>query len=187
MNKILSLLIILNYLNIQMNGAEQVLTSFETSGQKITDWQIVDDGVMGGLSKGKFNISDDKKLKFSGNLSLENNGGFSSIRSKRTTMDLSQFKGIKMRVKGDGRKYKLRLESDSRYRRMAVSFQYEFSTSKEGWSEVFIPFDKLKASFRGWNLPGMKFNSKSIQRVGLIIADKIEGPFELHVDWIKAI
>lgn len=187
MNKILSLLIILNYLNIQMNGAEQVLTSFETSGQKITDWQIVDDGVMGGLSKGKFNISDDKKLKFSGNLSLENNGGFSSIRSKRTTIDLSQFKGIKMRVKGDGRKYKLRLESDSRYRRMAVSFQHEFSTSKEGWSEVFIPFDKLKASFRGWNLPGMKFNSKSIQRVGLIIADKIEGPFELHVDWIKAI
>lgn len=170
-----------------MNGAEQVLTSFETSGQKITDWQIVDDGVMGGLSKGKFNISDDKKLKFSGNLSLENNGGFSSIRSKRTTIDLSQFKGIKMRVKGDGRKYKLRLESDSRYRRMAVSFQHEFSTSKEGWSEVFIPFDKLKASFRGWNLPGMKFNSKSIQRVGLIIADKIEGPFELHVDWIKAI
>ena len=187
MNKILSLLIILNYLNIQMNGAEQVLTSFETSGQKITDWQIVDDGVMGGLSKGKFNISDDKKLKFSGNLSLENNGGFSSIRSKRTTIDLSQFKGIKMRVKGDGRKYKLRLESDSRYRRMAVSFQHEFSTSKDGWSEVFIPFDKLKASFRGWNLPGMKFNSKSIQRVGLIIADKIEGPFELHVDWIKAI
>ena len=187
MNKIFSLLIILNYLNIQMNGAEQVLTSFETSGQKITDWQIVDDGVMGGLSKGKFNISDDKKLKFSGNLSLENNGGFSSIRSKRTTMDLSQFKGIKMRVKGDGRKYKLRLESDSRYRRMAVSFQHEFNTSKDGWSEVFIPFDKLKASFRGWNLPGIKFNSKSIQRVGLIIADKIEGPFELHVDWIKAI
>ena len=187
MNKLLSLLIILNFSTIQMNGAEQVLTSFETSGQKITDWQIVDDGVMGGLSKGKFNISDDKKLKFSGNLSLENNGGFSSIRSKRTTMDLSQFKGIKMRVKGDGRKYKLRLESDSRYRRMAVSFQHEFSTSKDGWSEVFIPFDKLKASFRGWNLPGMKFNSKSIQRVGLIIADKIEGPFELHVDWIKAI
>ena len=187
MNKLLSLLIILNITTIHMNGAEQVLTSFETSGQKITDWQIVDDGVMGGLSKGKFNISDDKKLKFSGNLSLENNGGFSSIRSKRTTMDLSQFKGIKMRVKGDGRKYKLRLESDSRYRRMAVSFQHEFSTSKDGWSEVFIPFDKLKASFRGWNLPGMKFNSKSIQRVGLIIADKIEGPFELHVDWIKAI
>ena len=66
-------------------------------------------------------------------------------------------------------------------------FQHEFKTTKEGWTEVFIPFDKLKASFRGWNLPGMKFNSKSIQRVGLIIADKKEGPFELNVDWIKAI
>ena len=49
MNKLLSLLIILNFSTIHMNGAEQVLTSFETSGQKITDWQIVDDGVMGGL------------------------------------------------------------------------------------------------------------------------------------------
>ena len=64
MNKLLSLLIILNFSTIHMNGAEQVLTSFETSGQKITDWQIVDDGVMGGLSKGRFNISDDKKLIF---------------------------------------------------------------------------------------------------------------------------
>ena len=51
MNKLLSLLIILNFSTIHMNGAEQVLTSFETSGQKITDWQIVDDGVMGGLTK----------------------------------------------------------------------------------------------------------------------------------------
>ena len=172
---------------IQMQGSEKILSSFKSSGDSITDWQIVDDGVMGGLSKGKFDISGKQTLKFSGNLSLKNNGGFSSIRSKRTTMDLSKFKGIKMRIKGDGRTYKLRMESDSRYRRMAVSFQHEFKTTKEGWTEVFIPFDKLKASFRGWNLPGMKFNSKSIQRVGLIIADKKEGPFELNVDWIKAI
>ena len=171
----------------QMQGSEKILSSFESSNDSITDWQIVDDGVMGGLSKGKFNISGKQTLKFSGNLSLKNNGGFSSIRSKRTTMDLSEFKGIKMRVKGDGRTYKLRMESDSRYRRMAVSFQHEFKTTKEGWTEVFIPFNKLKASFRGWNLPSMKFNSKSIQRVGLIIADKKEGPFELNVDWIKAI
>ena len=187
MTKLFTIFFIMTLSIIQMQGSEKILSSFKSSGDSITDWQIVDDGVMGGLSKGKFDISDKQTLKFSGNLSLKNNGGFSSIRSKRTTMDLSEFKGIKMRVKGDGRTYKLRMESDSRYRRMAVSFQHEFKTTKEGWTEVFIPFDKLKASFRGWNLPGMKFNSKSIQRVGLIIADKKEGPFELNVDWIKAI
>lgn len=187
MTKLFTIFFIMTLSIIQMQGSEKILSSFKSSGDSITDWQIVDDGVMGGLSKGKFDISGKQTLKFSGNLSLKNNGGFSSIRSKRTTMDLSEFKGIKMRVKGDGRTYKLRMESDSRYRRMAVSFQHEFKTTKEGWTEVFIPFDKLKASFRGWNLPGMKFNSKSIQRVGLIIADKKEGPFELNVDWIKAI
>lgn len=187
MTKLFTIFFIMTLSIIQMQGSEKILSSFKSSGDSITDWQIVDDGVMGGLSKGEFDISGKQTLKFSGNLSLKNNGGFSSIRSKRTTMDLSEFKGIKMRVKGDGRTYKLRMESDSRYRRMAVSFQHEFKTTKEGWTEVFIPFDKLKASFRGWNLPGMKFNSKSIQRVGLIIADKKEGPFELNVDWIKAI
>ena len=87
---------------IPIQGSEKILSSFESSGDSISDWQIVDDGVMGGLSKGKFDISGKQTLKFSGNLSLKNNGGFSSIRSKRTTMDLSEFKGIKMRVKGDG-------------------------------------------------------------------------------------
>ena len=187
MTKLFTIFFIMTLSIIPIQGSEKILSSFKSSGDSISDWQIVDDGVMGGLSKGKFDISGKQTLKFSGNLSLKNNGGFSSIRSKRTTMDLSEFKGIRMRVKGDGRTYKLRMESDSRYRRMAVSFQHEFKTTKEGWTEVFIPFDKLKASFRGWNLPGMKFNSKSIQRVGLIIADKKEGPFELNVDWIKAI
>ena len=167
--------------------SEEVLTKFDSSNDKISNWQIVDDGVMGGLSKGKFKISDENALVFNGILSLENNGGFSSIRSQRTKMDLSSYKGIKIRVKGDGRKYKMRFESDSKYRRMAVSFQHEFETTAGEWSEVFIPFEGLKASFRGWKLPTMKFNPQSIQRFGLIIADKKQGPFKITVDWIKAV
>ncbi|RZO15352.1 MAG: CIA30 family protein [Verrucomicrobiaceae bacterium] len=174
------------FTSFNLYGSEKILTAFENSNSDLTQWQIVDDGVMGGLSKGKFKISDSESLIFKGNLSLKNNGGFSSIRSKRTSLDLSSYKGIKIRTRGDGRNYKIRLESDSKYRRMAVSFQHEFTTVKGEWSEIFIPFEKLKASFRGWNLPNMQFNSKTIKRVGIIIADKKEGPFELEVDWIKA-
>ena len=50
---------------IQMQGSEKILSSFKSSGDSITDWQIVDDGVMGGLSKGKFDISGKQTLKFS--------------------------------------------------------------------------------------------------------------------------
>ena len=174
-------------ISTSFSSEEEVLTKFDSSNDKISNWQIVDDGVMGGLSKGKFKISDKNYLIFNGNLSLKNNGGFSSIRSQRTKMDLSNHKGIKIRVKGDGRSYKMRFESDSKYRSRSVSFQHEFETTSGEWSEIFIPFENLKASFRGWNLPKMKFNPKSIQRFGLIIADKKEGPFKITVDWIKAV
>ena len=47
------------------------------------DWQTVNDGVMGGVSEGKFKITDAKTLEFFGNLSLENNGGFASVVPRR--------------------------------------------------------------------------------------------------------
>ena len=77
MTKLFTIFFIMTLSIIQMQGSEKILSSFKSSGDSITDWQIVDDGVMGGLSKGKFDISGKQTLKFSGNLSLKNNGGFS--------------------------------------------------------------------------------------------------------------
>jgi len=172
---------------LDLIGSEKDIILYGANDPQITAWQIVDDGVMGGLSKGNF--KSDKKngsLIFAGNLSLENNGGFSSIRSNSLLIDLSDFKGIRIKTRGDGRKYKIRLESDSRYRLRTVSFQHEFTATKGEWSEVFIPFDRLKASWRGLQLPKKKFNPKKIQKIGIIIADKKEGPFRMELDWIKA-
>jgi len=172
---------------LDLIGSEKDIILYGANDPQITAWQIVDDGVMGGLSKGNF--KSDKKngnLIFAGNLSLENNGGFSSIRSNSLLIDLSDFKGIRIKTRGDGRKYKIRLESDARYRLRTVSFQHEFTATKGEWSEVFIPFDKLKASWRGLQFPKKKFNPKKIQKIGIIIADKKEGPFRMELDWIKA-
>ena len=172
---------------LDLIGSEKDIILYGANDPQITAWQIVDDGVMGGLSKGNF--KSDKKngsLIFTGNLSLENNGGFSSIRSNSLLVDLSAFKGIRIKARGDGRTYKIRLESDARYRLRTVSFQHEFTAAKGEWSEVFIPFDRLKASWRGLQLPKKKFNPKKIQKIGIIIADKKEGPFRMELDWIKA-
>ena len=75
------------------------------------DWRVVDDGVMGGLSQGKREIGDDGILRFFGTLSLENNGGFSSLRTGNVRMDLGGADGIVLRVKGDGRTYQLRFST----------------------------------------------------------------------------
>ncbi|MEM7147270.1 MAG: CIA30 family protein [Verrucomicrobiota bacterium] len=147
-------------------------------------WPEVNDGVMGGVSRGNSKIRNNT-LFFSGTLSLENNGGFSSVRQP-TDLDLEGFKGIRLRVKGDGRTYQLRLQTDSRYRDWPVSYSGDFKTKKGKWIEVGVPFSSLRQSFRGRNLSDYPFDPANIELIGLIIADKKPGPFALEVEWIKA-
>lgn len=148
-------------------------------------WRVVDDGVMGGLSKGKIEISDDGILNFNGKLSLENNGGFSSLRSGDLKLDLSGAEGLRARVKGDGRTYQMRFSTDARFRGMEISFKSDFKTKKDEWIEIKVPFNKFSGSFRGMSLKKETFNPGKIRRIGLLLGDKKAGPFELQVDWIR--
>ena len=66
-------------------------------------WQAVNDGVMGGVSDGRFKITEGKTLEFFGTLSLDNNGGFASVRSKPADRDIKTGDTLVVRVKGDGR------------------------------------------------------------------------------------
>lgn len=188
----------MNSRNIQLAAACLVITTATHSHAKGTTvaefdakegdrfgWRVVDDGVMGGLSKGKISIGDKGVLKFSGKLSLENNGGFSSLRSKEVKLDLSDSEGLVARVRGDGRTYQIRLGSDSRFRGMEVSFMAAFPTTKGEWTEVKIPFTDLVGSFRGMALKKEVFNPSNVRRIGLLLGDKKTGPFELEVDWIR--
>ena len=162
------------------------ITEFDQKESQSFDWRVVDDGVMGGLSKGKISITDNGILKFDGKLSLENNGGFSSLRSKDIQLNLSKYDGLLARVRGDGRSYQVRLGTDETFRGMEVSFMAEFATTKGQWTEVKIPFNQLSASFRGMQLEDRTFDSSLVTRIGLLLGDKKAGPFELQVDWIHA-
>jgi len=172
-------------------GASQVVAKpisvAEFSPEEVAklDWSVVNDGVMGGLSKGKLKINDEGILTFSGNLSLENNGGFSSLRTDRVSLDLSQAKGFAVRVKGDGRRYQLRLSTEARFRGMEISFMADFPTKKGKWTEVEIPFAEFEGTFRGMRLKDEKFDPSQVRRIGLLIADKKPGSFEMQIDWIR--
>ncbi len=163
----------------------QTVAEFDEGKYKGPDWSIVNDGVMGGLSKGKVQISKDGIMKFSGDLSLENNGGFSLVESGEIDLNLSNDIGVLLLVKGDGREYQLRFESDAKFRGMPVSFSGSFKTKKGEWEQVKVPFSDFKGGWRGRDLPDEKLNPAAIGNIGIIIADKKQAPFALEVDWIR--
>lgn len=146
------------------------------------NWFSVNDGVMGGLSTGLAGIKHGS-LHFTGILSLENNGGFSSIRTAGN-YDFRDMKKVVMRVKGDGRTYQLRLATDARHKGSAVSYGAEFATENGVWTEVEIPFASLSPSWRGEKLDGPPFDASKVGGIGILIGDKKAGQFSLEVDWI---
>jgi monofunctional biosynthetic peptidoglycan transglycosylase len=161
----------------------QPITEFD--GKDGMEWQVVNDGVMGGLSEGKLTQSAAGTMIFSGMLSLENNGGFSTCRSGDLKLDLSGDLGLLLRVKGDGRTYQARLATDALFRGMEVSFAADFATQKGEWIEVKVPFASFKGSFRGLDLPKEKLEPAKVRRVSILLGDKKQGPFELEIDSIQ--
>ncbi len=164
--------------------ADRVLFDFQAA-DAARDWQTVNDNVMGGVSKGGFRLGGKGALTFSGTLSLENNGGFSSIRSRRKPTDLSDYAGLAIRVRGDGRTYWLTVYTDVRI--PAGSHRVTFRTQPGRWQEIRVPFKSLRATSFGRELPLVPPpDPAKIQSVGFLLADKKVGPFRLDVDWIRA-
>lgn len=163
----------------------QEVTEFTLGEQDEFGWEIVNDGVMGGLSDGKIQITDAGILKFNGMLSLKNNGGFTTFRSDDVDIDLSDDLGLLLLVKGDGRTYQARLSTDAKYRGMEAGFTGEFETKKGEWTQLKIPFSEFEAGFRGIELKDLKLDPSKIKRIGILLGDKKEGPFNLEIDWIR--
>jgi NADH dehydrogenase [ubiquinone] 1 alpha subcomplex assembly factor 1 len=147
-------------------------------------WQAVNDGVMGGVSEGRLRITADKTLEFSGTLSLENNGGFASVRTKPAELGIKAGDTIVVRVKGDGREYVLNLYTKSR--RMAFSYRAPLPTTNGEWTEVKVPLvDFIPTSF-GRQVQGMgPVEPDQINGLGFMLSDKKPGTFQMQVAWVK--
>ena len=101
----------------------------------ISNWIVVDDVVMGGKSNGNFQLNKDGKGVFSGKISLDNNGGFSSVRYGFNKLNIEKFKSIVLKIKGDGKNYQFRIKNKSSD---YASYITSFSSSGE-WQEIEIP------------------------------------------------
>jgi len=148
-------------------------------------WFSVNDNVMGGISEGGFRISEDNTLVFSGNLSLENRGGFTSIRTRPKDLNLDGYDTIALRLKGDGRLYYVNLMTSSR--RTASSYRAPIKTQKNTWQDVRISLkDFVYTSFGRTVAGAAPLKAKDVRSLGITLADKIVGPFRLELRWIRA-
>jgi monofunctional biosynthetic peptidoglycan transglycosylase len=147
-------------------------------------WQAVNDGVMGGVSDGRFRITGDKTLEFFGTLSLENNGGFASVRTKPAELGIKAGDIIVVRVKGDGREYVLNIYTKSR--RMAFSYRAPLPTTQDAWTEVRVPLEDFIPTAFGRRVQGMgPVEPDQINGLGFMLSDKKPGKFKLEVEWVK--
>ena len=167
--------------------APSVAQSFEVDLTKASAWNTVVDGVMGGRSSGKIGSTDQGTLSFSGKLSLENNGGFSQMRTRVKGEQLTSAKGLVLEVLGDGRTYNFDVRV-SNARMMAGGFQQSFQTVAGEWTEVALPFEKFRLfSFGRLVKRAPELNPRLIESIGVTLSDKKPGNFKLELRSIRAL
>ena len=149
------------------------------------EWQAVNDGVMGGTSDGRIKITAEKKMVFYGTLSLENNGGFASIRSNPKNLNLKKGDTLVIRVRGDGREYSLNLYTQTRL--TAFSYRAMFTTKENEWIEARIPMDRFVATSFGRIIQDSPLDPREVNGLGILLGDKKAGRFNLEIEWIKVL
>lgn len=164
-------------------AAQQELATF-AAADSVKPWTSVNDGVMGGVSKGGFQRTAQGTLLFSGELSLANNGGFASIRTEERQQDLSDMKAIVVKSRGDGRTYWVELRTSGQMG--ASSYRADLPTTAGEWQELRIPLADFKLQAFGRALPFKALNPAAVASVGFTLADKKAGPFSLEIESVKA-
>lgn len=151
--------------------------------QSADDWIVVNDGVMGGLSSSDITVTDDGVGVFEGVLSLENNGGFASVRTPVPESAMAGASRLLVRVRGDGKRYQVRLRPGRRLD--GIAYAATFPTESGKWTTVELPFASFEPTFRGYRPPNASpLDLSEIGQFGIMLTDKQDGPFRLEIAWI---
>jgi hypothetical protein len=180
------ILLVLGISALQSFGQSSII-DFGNSAEKNQEWKLLSDNIMGGVTKSKIEYTNNSVL-LSGNISLDNYGGFSSIKTKYKSVDLSKYNGIKIKFKSTNQKFAFTLEDNQDWTQ--PNYKREFSSKKDDtWEEVIIYFKDFQEIVIG-ETTGNMMKSKSLKnivRMGIMTYEKKEGPFSLEVDYIEFI
>ncbi|XP_077227156.1 NAD(P)-binding Rossmann-fold superfamily protein [Tasmannia lanceolata] len=181
----------------------KLLFGFEDKSSRELVWGALDDVVMGGVSESAFQIDPTAGEfggpvgLFKGSVSTANNGGFTSIRTRNFSEpeDLSAYDGLELRLKGDGRRYKLIVRTSPNWD--TVGYTASFDTAKDQWQTIRLLFSSLRPIFRARTvLDALPFDPSNIISLQLMFSKFeydgklnptfVEGAFQLPLARIRA-
>ncbi|MBW0144243.1 CIA30 family protein [Sphingomicrobium clamense] len=148
---------------------------------EIDRWQVVNDGVMGGLSRGQIAPAGDA-MRFWGEINTDG-GGFSSIRHRLDRGELAGATHLRVTMDGDRRDYQLSLRSNARLYGRSIAYRGSLQPSN---GVATVALDGLEPSIFGRRVPAPAFDPAAARSVGFILADGRDGPFEMKVRKIEA-
>lgn len=144
-------------------------------------WSVVDDGVMGGVSASRWLWSAEGYGIFSGDVSLENNGGFCSLRTVLPSVDASGYVGVEWVIRGDGKRYSLNVSNATR----GIFYSYDVETTGD-WQTVRLPFAALVPERFGVRVPNAPaLDIRHLLMFNVIISDKQQGGFSLFLQRVS--
>lgn len=101
--------------------------------------------------------------------------------------DLSEFNGLEIELRGDGRTYIANLHT-SGFRDEDLYQAFVYTRGGPLWQTVQIPFSEFLLTSMGYvQNEQTLINPTRVRTVGLLLADEMDGPFELDVKSIRAI
>jgi NADH dehydrogenase [ubiquinone] 1 alpha subcomplex assembly factor 1 len=150
----------------------------------VDDWVPIDDRVMGGISRSRLRHDPAGHAVFEGEVSLERNGGFASVRSAPGARGKEGAEACLIDVRGASKQYKLSLLTDDGFD--SLHYQASFATAGADWQTLRLPIATFRARFRGRDiLSAPPLDPGRIRQVGLMIAERQAGPFALDIKRIS--
>jgi len=133
-----------------------------------SNWQLITDQVMGGVSKGTMvreTIAGRAAIRMRGDVSLENSGGFVQIALDLSpdggVVDASAWGGIELDVFGNGEQYAVHLRTDA-LTGPWQSYRQNFTAYAE-WRTVRLPFDRFVP-----HRTDILLDTHRLRRIGLV-------------------
>lgn len=157
---------------------------FDFGTNKSNTWYALTDRVMGGRSQGAVSFEPDA-LRFEGEVSFENNGGFSSVRGDHPTLDLSEYTTVTVRYRVQHQSLSLNFNHYNEWYR--PNYKAFLPETGNEWKTVSLSLNELEEYSIG-RPTGNKIDPSKLQRIirlGIMTADKKEGTFNAEIDFIR--
>jgi Complex I intermediate-associated protein 30 (CIA30). len=164
---------------LMTNTLKHIIFDFNTKAD-ISNWYVVNDGVMGGVSNGNFTLNKAGNAVFSGSISLYFNGGFSSVRHQFKAINVKNYSKLVLSVKGDGLTYQVRIKHN---KTDYYAFTSAFKTTTY-WQKVVVDLEDMQPVFRGRQLDMPNFSETKIEAITILVGNKKEEEFRLELDSI---